>query len=292
MKSRRSWLKRAPAALAIGASTSCATRSPAQPAGGSAGRTFVFVPGTWHGGWAWTPVCERLRAMGHRAFAVTCTGVGERSHLADPSITAETHVKDVVQLIEYEELNNVVLVGHSFGGLTVTGVADALRERLDHLVFYDAFVPTRARPAWVQQAPDGSWPAWWEARRAKFRSGYLMDFFAEYPIEMLVDPVRYPQVAARLQRSLSLHPAGQWTTPVSFAHGGWEGLPRTYVHCRGQSFRRSSEAMWGPARAPGWQWIDQDTPRVGMLTHPQQTAELLAGQLADARSIAANQSAR
>ncbi|MEM1231310.1 MAG: alpha/beta hydrolase [Pseudomonadota bacterium] len=275
MTTRRRWLADLAATSGVVGLAGCAGATPATS--GAEARTFLFIPGTWHGGWAWTPVCEALRALGHRAFAATPTGVGERSHLADPGVNLETHIRDILQIIEYEELNDVVLVAHSFAGMTLTGVADVLRERLARLVFYDAFVPTRDRPAWVMREADGSWPAWWRKRQANFVDGYQMRFFEEYPIEMLVDPQRYPAVAALLRRRLSLHPAAAWTTPVSFANGGWEGLPRSYVHCTGQAYRRSSEAMWAPARGDGWHWVDYDVSRAGMLTHPQRTAALLAG---------------
>ena len=240
-------------------------------------RDFVFIPGTWHGGWAWTPVANRLIRDGHRAFAVTCTGVGERAHLATPTVGLETHIEDVSRLIELEQLSDVTLVAHSFGGITATGVCDRLRERIRRVVFFDAFVPTPERPAWVMRDAEGNWPAWWQKRKAKFIDGYLMDFFAEYPIKMLVDPDDYPEIAASVAARLTPHPAKQWTDPVSFANGGWQGLPRTYVHCVGQTYRQSSAAMFGPAKAAGWDWIDLPTQRLGMLTHPDRVAALLGG---------------
>ncbi|MEO0997842.1 MAG: alpha/beta fold hydrolase [Pseudomonadota bacterium] len=262
------------ALLGAGAALPLAAHAADAAATRAGGATFVFVPGTWHGGWAWTPLAEALRARGHRAFTVTCTGVGERSHLLTRDVGLATHVTDVCQLIEFEELNDVILCGHSFGGVTITGVADRMRDRISRLVYYDAFIPTPERPAWVMRDANGQWPEWWRKRREKFVDGYKMDFFAEYPIEMLVDPAEHPDVAALLQRRLTLHPARQWTEPASFDHGGWQGLPRTYLHCVGQTFRRSSEAMYGPALGKGWRFVVAPTPRVGMLTHTALTARL------------------
>lgn len=239
-------------------------------------RTFCLVHGTWHGGWAWRRVADRLEAAGHRVITPTATGCGERAHLIQPGTNLTTHVADVVGAIEAEELQDVILVGHSFGGITITGVADALGPRIRRIVFYDAFVPTRARPAWVMRDAAGAWPAWWQARQARFEDGYKMRFFDFYPLEMLV-PASDAANTALLRRRLSWHPAGQWTEPVSFANGGWEDVPRTYIHTTAQAFRPSSEAMWGPARAPGWDWVDLPTPRDGMLTHPDLVAATLAG---------------
>ena len=238
-------------------------------------RTFVLVPGTWLGGWVWTPVAEALRARGHRAFCVTCTGVGERNHLLTPTVGLSTHVADVANLISYEGLDEVILVGHSFGGITITGVANELREKIAQLVYYDAFVPTRERPAWVMRDGSGAWPRWWQERQANFVDGYKMNFFAEYPLEMLVDEATYPSVASSVRERLTLHPARQWTEPVSFSNGGWEGLDRTYVHCVGQTFRQSSAAMYGPAKEAGWRFIEAETTRLGMLTHIEETVALL-----------------
>ncbi len=240
-------------------------------------RDFVLLPGTWHGGWVWTPVANRLIRAGHRAFAVTLTGVGARAHLVTPETGLATHIEDVCRVIELEGLSRVTLVAHSFAGITATGVCDRLRERIERVVFYDAFVPTPERPAWVMRDADGQWPAWWEARRAKFVDGYLMDFFAEYPLKMLLDPDEFPAVAEFVRTRLTYHPAKQWTDPVSFANGGWQGLARTYIHCVGQQYRQSSAAMYGPAKAAGWDWVDLPTKRLGMLTHPDLVTDILLG---------------
>ncbi len=236
---------------------------------------FVFIPGTWHGGWVWRPVADALIRRGHRAHAVTCTGVGERAHLATPNVGLNTHIADVVALIESEELDNVVLVAHSFGGITATGVCDQLGKRVRHVCFFDAFIPTPARPAWVMRVADGQWPTWWQKRQRHFVDGYLMDFFAEYPIEMLVDPKQYPDIARSVAKRLTYHPARQWTDSVSFENGGWQRHPRSYVHCTGQQFRQTSAAMYGPARQKNWRWYELPTQRLGMLIEPDLVADLM-----------------
>jgi pimeloyl-ACP methyl ester carboxylesterase len=99
--------------------------------------TYVLAGGAWLGGWCWKPVARRLRDNGHDAYAVTLTGLGERAHLATPQVDLETHITDVVNLIEYEGLRDVVLVGHSYAGLVVTGAADRISERISELVYLD-----------------------------------------------------------------------------------------------------------------------------------------------------------
>ena len=99
--------------------------------------TYVLVGGAWLGGWCWQPVAHRLRDNGHDVYPATLTGLGERVHLASAEVDLETHITDVVNLIEYEGLRDVVLLGHSYGGLVVTGAADRIPERISQLVYLD-----------------------------------------------------------------------------------------------------------------------------------------------------------
>ena len=102
--------------------------------------TFVLVHGAWHGSWCWKRVRKALQAEGHDVFTPTLTGVAERSHLISPQVNLDTHIADVVNLIRWEELDDVVLCGHSYGGCVITGVADRVAERLRALVYLDAFI--------------------------------------------------------------------------------------------------------------------------------------------------------
>jgi pimeloyl-ACP methyl ester carboxylesterase len=105
-------------------------------------KNIVLVHGGWHGGWVWRDVAGRLRSKGHRVFTPTLTGVGERSHLAHPNITPDIHVQDIENVIAFNELKEVLLVGHSYGGFVITGVASKIPENISALVYLDAFVPT------------------------------------------------------------------------------------------------------------------------------------------------------
>lgn len=102
---------------------------------------FVLVHGAWHGGWCWRDVAAVLRAAGHLVFTPTHTGVGERAHQSHESITLETHVRDVAGCIEMEELDQVILCGHSYGGMVITQLADRMPEKIKALVYLDAYVP-------------------------------------------------------------------------------------------------------------------------------------------------------
>ena len=106
--------------------------------------TFVLVHGAWHGGWCWGPLEQALRAFGHDVTSPTLTGLGERSHLASPDIIPDTHVLDIVNHIKWKDLEDVILVGHSYGGVIITGVAGRLPERIRTLVYLDAIVPEKS----------------------------------------------------------------------------------------------------------------------------------------------------
>ncbi len=103
--------------------------------------TFLVCHGAWSAGWAWKKVRPLLRAAGHEVFTPTYTGLGERAHLVSRTVTLDTHIADVLGVIECEDLNEIVLVGHSYGGMVATGVADRARARIAKLVYIDAFVP-------------------------------------------------------------------------------------------------------------------------------------------------------
>lgn len=205
----------------------------------------------------------------------TLTGCGERKHLIGPEVGLDTHIADVINAVEFAGADEIILVGHSFSGITITGVADALRERIRHLVFFDALIPTGERRAAVMRDTEtGEYPAWWLERASRFEDGYKMRFWDDYEVRMLVPQDDTANIAL-LRRYLTWHPAKQWTDELQPRNGGWEGLPRTCIHAVGQSYRRSSEAMVGPGRGPGWNFVELDVARNGFMTDPARVADAL-----------------
>jgi pimeloyl-ACP methyl ester carboxylesterase len=261
--------------IAAVAATAAPTGATPQPAA-SERKTYVLVHGTWLGGWSWKHVRRALTDMGHDVYTPTMTGCGERKHLMSRDVGLETHILDVANVIEYEELDRVILVGHSFAGITITGVADRMRERVRRLVFFDALVPTGSRLSGVAKTAAGALPEYWLKRVPKFVDGYQMDFFAEYPVEMLV-PKEDTASADWVRRRLTTHAERGWSDELELRNGGYAGLPKTYVRCTRQAYRPSSDAMVGAAlNNPEWQFIEFPYPRAPMITHPAATAELLA----------------
>jgi pimeloyl-ACP methyl ester carboxylesterase len=104
-------------------------------------RTFLVCHGAWGGGWSWKKLHPLMQAAGHRLVTPTYTGLGEREHLATPSVDLETHIQDILNVIRYEDLRDIVLLGHSYGGMVATGVADRARDRVAQFIYLDAFVP-------------------------------------------------------------------------------------------------------------------------------------------------------
>jgi pimeloyl-ACP methyl ester carboxylesterase len=129
-----------PDVLAAGTATLSAHLSPA--AAQTAQKTFVLVHGAWHGGWCWCRVVDLLQARGHKVFAPTLTGLGERSHLLDAKVDLTMHVTDIVNLIKWERLNDIVLVGHSYGGMVITGVAERMGSTISSISVLDLVAGT------------------------------------------------------------------------------------------------------------------------------------------------------
>lgn len=116
--------------------------------------TFVLVHGAWHGGWCWRRVADRLRAAGHDVYTPTLTGLADRSHLLSPSVRLQTHILDIANLLSWEDLESVILCGHSYGGMVITGAADREASRIKSLVYVDAFVPSDGESAMDSRPPE------------------------------------------------------------------------------------------------------------------------------------------
>lgn len=263
------------AAMATAGMAASAGSTAAQPQTSTGKPVFVLVHGTWHGGWVWRDVKARLEAAGNKVFTPTCTGCGERVHLTSPDVGLETHITDIVNVLRFNELEDVILVGHSYSGLTITGAADREKDRIRRIVFFDALVPREGvMSAVTRDAATGDYPDWWKAREAKFVGGYQMKLWDEYPVEMLVPDTATDHIA-RLKKLITTHPARQWTDELVLENGGWDGLNPAFIHCIGQKYRMSSPRMVGPAKGPGWTYIGIDAPRNAMMTHPDLAAETL-----------------
>ncbi|NML48669.1 alpha/beta hydrolase [Ramlibacter sp. G-1-2-2] len=183
---------------------------------------FVLVHGAWHGGWCWQRVVQPLAAQGHRVYPVTLTGVGERAHLLSSLITLETHVADVAGVIEAEELQDVVLAVHSYGGMIGTAIADRMPQRLKHLVYVDAVVPK----------PGESWSGTHAGatREARIAAAQASPDYAFPPPDPSVFGL-HAQDHAWVQRRQTPHPGHTYQAPLDFDPKRVAGVPRTFIDC-------------------------------------------------------------
>lgn len=249
-------------AMTLAANTGTRGAAAAQP------KTYVLVHGAWHGGWCWKYVREALLAQGHQVFTPSLTGLGDRVHLRNPDVNLTTHVTDIVNLIAYEELSDVILVGHSYAGHVVSLVADQVKSQLSHVVYLDAVLPTDGK-AFLP-------PGVGEARIPDAKDGYLM---AVGSMEFLGIPADHP-LHDWVARHLVEHPLPTLMETVTYENGGPAGAPKTFVRCTQNARMRSGEAdpVFAMADAdPEWDYLTLDTGHDLMVTAPDETAEILMG---------------
>jgi pimeloyl-ACP methyl ester carboxylesterase len=251
------------AGLAAGAGGTVATAQ-------TTAQTFVLVHGAWHGGWCWSRVADRLRAAGHQVFTPTQTGLGERKHLLSKDITLDTFTKDIANLFEAEELSNVVLVGHSFGGMPISGVAEAMPERIRHLVYLDALVVEGGKSPFDSLPPDIA-----AARRkaAEESSGGLSlpaPPAAAFGVSDAKD-------AEWVKRRLTPHPLGTYTSKQNIKGPIGNNLPRTYIHCTNPSYPALQASRDWVKAQQGWRWAEIATGHDAMVTAPDELTRMLIG---------------
>lgn len=227
---------------------------------------FVLVHGAWHGGWCWRDVTARLRARGHQVHAPTMTGLGERAHLLDATTNLSTCIADIAGAIVAEELHDVVLVGHSFAGPVITGVADRLPERLRQLVYLDALVVQHGQSALSLFSPDVQR----ERSRTVDAEGLRMAIPAPEKFG-----VTDPEQQAWLQRRLTPHPLKAYTEPLVLQHQFGNGLSKTYIAVTDPWYPPLAAVRAQVRAQPDWQWREIAAGHDAMLTSPEALAALL-----------------
>jgi pimeloyl-ACP methyl ester carboxylesterase len=222
--------------------------------------TFVLVHGAWHGSWCWKRVRTQLQQLGHEVFTPTLSGVGGRSHLLSPDINLETHIQDIENFIRWEELHDVVLCGHSYGGMVVTGVADRMPERIRSLVFLDAFVPD---------------------------SGQCLEDFAPFSEDQLIDGWKCRPISAEafgvnladrawVDRQCTLQSRACFNQPLHLT-GGLAKIKRVaYVYASGWAGDASPFfVFYEKARARRWTTSRIDCGHDVMIDRPKDVSKIL-----------------
>jgi pimeloyl-ACP methyl ester carboxylesterase len=245
--------------------------------------TSVLVPGFWLGGWAWRAVTTALRAQHHDVYPLTLTGLADKKHLIGPEVDLETHTNDVFNLIEYEGLSDVILVGHSYAGLVITAVADRLASKLAKLVYVDTaplpngvalidFYPPDLRKTYRQRvAMEGGgnrlpFPPWDELDKQGTSAGLDEDMRAMIKARA----TDMPFGAARQATQLT-------------GNAGRAKLPKTAIWCTTTSRQvrqllESGNALFQELSGPHWTFIDLPTGHWPMFSKPRELSDLLLAQ--------------
>lgn len=221
----------------------------------------------WHGGWCWSRVADILRARGHLVTTPTHTGLGERMHLMAPSITLETFVADVVNHLRWEDLSEVVLVGHSFGGAPISGAADRVPERIASLVYLDAAILENGE-TWFGMLPPDLVAE--RTQMAEDSSGGVS--LPPAPPESF--GVTDRDDAAWLAQRLTPHPFATLITPLRLEHPCGNGLPAHYVACTAPVYPPTLLCR-ARAQERGWPVSPLASGHDAMVTHAAATADLL-----------------
>lgn len=236
--------------------------------------TFVLVHGGWHGGWCWRKLLEPLRGTGRRVFTPTLTGLGERAHLASPSVGLGTHIEDVRAVLEQEDVTRAVLVGHSSSGAVISGVAAACPERVSRLVYLDAFVPEVGES--VMDLVPPARREFFERLARESGDGWRIPLDRDAAIAGwgVTDPVDVAWLRPRL-RPQPLAPLADPLPPP----GPPPDLPASYVHCLRGPTVATFTAFAERARArPGrWETHELDAGHDAMITAPGELAGILTG---------------
>ena len=241
--------------------------------------TFVLVHGAWAGAWIWKKIIPLLRTAGHEVHAITGTGLGDRAHLAGPEVDLDTHITDVVNVLVFEELTDVMLVGWSYGGMIITGVAEQVPERLAGLVYLDALVPADGESSYdaersseVVRATDRA------AAEAAGTPGFLVvGPYADWLKSLTPNPVDQTWLLAKLVPQ----PLATYTQPIRLGNPSATSVRRTFIHCtKGRDPGDAFVSMATRLRsAPGWDYRELADNHLGPINAPQATAEVLLSLL-------------
>ncbi|MGH7571611.1 MAG: alpha/beta fold hydrolase [Gemmatimonadota bacterium] len=220
--------------------------------------TYVIVHGAWGGSWDWRQVDSILTGHGHLVYRPALTGLGERVHLASPSIGLDTHITDIVNVLVWEDLRDVVLVGHSYGGMVITGVADRVPERIRHLIYLDAFLPDSGESM---------------RRLARPETATLIDRYADTG---MVPPVWVDSIA-QIPKDVP-QPLRTMTDPLVLTNRAARRIPGTYILTVEPGLSRDPFTPFAKrAAARGWRVLRMEAGHVPNRTQPVALAALLEG---------------
>ena len=228
---------------------------------------FLLIHGAWHGGWVWNEISEILRYQRYSVSTPTLTGLGEKKHLLSSKITIETFIEDVVNHIIFENLNNIILVGHSFAGSVISGVADRLKDRIQKLVYFDAMILIDG------QKPFDITPKETVEQRIELAKKFgnnisipapSADAFGVFDIKK----------SLLLEEKLTPHPLSAFQSKLILKNEVGNGIPLSYIFCTKPVYK-SLESSREVVRKMKWPIFELNAGHDAMLTHPKETLNLL-----------------
>jgi pimeloyl-ACP methyl ester carboxylesterase len=232
-------------------------------------RTFLVAHGAWSAGWAWRKLHPLMAAAGHRLITPTYTGVGEREHLANPSIDLETHIQDLLGVIKFERLEELMLIGHSYGGMVATGVADRVPERISRVIYLDAFVPHDGQ-AMIDLLPSDAAVRLREA--VKNGDGWRLP-------PNPVPPDTSPEDRQWLEALRLPQPARTFLTPLQLRNGDTR-IPRTYVYYSRVSAADPFRPFAERAKQEHWDYHELNSSHSAHVTAPEALMSVLNSVIA------------
>ncbi|MFZ5690314.1 MAG: alpha/beta fold hydrolase [Pseudomonadota bacterium] len=262
MKRARSSLTR----RSILAGTTAAASALAAPAvAQSEVRTFVLVHGAWHGGWCWRRVADRLERKGHKVYAPSLTGLGDRSHLIRARPTVSTHIDDIANIIRFEDLQRVILVGHSYGGIVISGVAEKVRPQIASIVFLDAFVPENGATIMSMSR---------QGLRDNVNAAIKRGDLGIPPASAAYFNVN-ERDRALVDRKCTPQPIGTYGDPVKLSGARERIAKKTYIRARGFTSAGFDAIAVRLRSDPGWNVYDMPCGHDAMIDMPDRLTELL-----------------
>jgi len=228
---------------------------------------FLLIHGAWHGAWVWNEISEILRYQGHSVSTPNLTGLGEKKHLLSSKITIETFIEDVVNHIVFENLNNIILVGHSFAGSVISGVADRLKNRIKKLIYFDAMILIDG------QKPFDISPKETVEQRIELAKKFGNDISIPAPSADAFGVFDIKK-SLLLEEKLTPHPLSTFQSKLILKNEIGNGIPLSYIFCTKPVYK-SLESSREVVRKMKWPIFELNAGHDAMLTHPKETLNLL-----------------
>lgn len=232
-------------------------------------KTFVLVPGAGHGGWVWRNVVERLTRQGHRVFAPSLTGLGDRAHLLNAGVNLETHIQDIVRLFQWEDITEATLVGHSYGGWVISGAIEQLEDRVAGIAFVDAFIPNDG---------DRGIDLVTDAQRASILDAQARGEASRPGPTSAALKIQKAEHAAWVDAKITQQPIGVSLDPIRLTGARDRVRAKLYIRTPLFPSARFDDALAACRRDPGWRTAVMDNcGHDPMVDQPDALCDLLEG---------------